>query len=185
RVKAVVSQVPLISGYRNILRLVRNDLVAQVRAQLDADRDARYAGKPPRITAVVSADPAVPAALPTEDSYTWFTETGATTAPAWQNEVTLRTHEMLWGYAVGPYIERRPDRGRSPVFDVNSRTAPFGSGRIGVGRQNCIAYSPRASATQNRCTVRYGTSTPRRRSSVSIFVRRSRASEQVRCDLMR
>lgn len=106
RVKCVVSQVPLISGYRNILRLVRNDLVAQVRAQLDADRDARYAGKPPGITAVVSADPAAPAALPTEDSYKWFTETGATRAPAWKNEVTLRTLEMLMEYEPGTYIER-------------------------------------------------------------------------------
>src|SRR5205823_10920001 len=44
RVKCVVSQVPLVSGYRNILRLVRADLIAGARAQFDQDREARFAG---------------------------------------------------------------------------------------------------------------------------------------------
>src|SRR5216117_1681051 len=35
RVKAVVSQVPLISGFRNVQRLVRSDFLPMVRAQLD------------------------------------------------------------------------------------------------------------------------------------------------------
>src|SRR5579883_2393041 len=75
RVKCVVSQVPLVSGYRNLLRLVRADQVAALREQLDADREARFRGEPPVMIPVVSADPAGPAALPTPDSYTWFTET--------------------------------------------------------------------------------------------------------------
>src|SRR5260221_8071116 len=40
RVKCVVSQVPLCSGYRNIFRLVRNDPIAQVRAQFYQDPEA-------------------------------------------------------------------------------------------------------------------------------------------------
>ncbi len=106
RVKCVVSQVPLVSGYRNILRLVRADFLAPTRAQLDQDREARFAGKAPAMIPVVSADPAGPAALPTADSYEWFTETGKTRAPAWKNEVTLRTIEMLMEYEPGSYIER-------------------------------------------------------------------------------
>src|SRR3989440_8926828 len=39
RVKCVVSQVPLVSGYRNILRLVRADFIAGARAQFDQDRE--------------------------------------------------------------------------------------------------------------------------------------------------
>src|SRR5690348_15328079 len=58
RVKCVVSQVPLVSGYRNILRLVRADFLAPTRAQLDQDREARFAGKAPAMLPVVSADPA-------------------------------------------------------------------------------------------------------------------------------
>jgi fermentation-respiration switch protein FrsA (DUF1100 family) len=106
RVKCVVSQVPLVSGYRNILRLVRADMLAPTRAQLDQDRESRMAGNPPGMIPVVTNDPYGLAALPTADSYEWFTKTGETRAPAWRNEVTLRTVEMLMEYEPGTYIER-------------------------------------------------------------------------------
>ena len=106
RVRAVVAQVPLISGWRNVLRLVRADLIAQFRALFDADRDARYAGKAPAMVPVVTDDPLGAAALPTPDSFDWFTETGRTRAPSWQNEVTLRSVEMLTEYEPGSYIDR-------------------------------------------------------------------------------
>src|SRR5215831_5986067 len=72
RVQCVVSQVPLISGYRLAQRLIRADLIAPTRAQFDADRQARFAGKPPAMIAVVSDHPAVPCGLPTADSFEWF-----------------------------------------------------------------------------------------------------------------
>jgi len=106
RVRAVVAQVPLVSGWRNVLRLVRADLVAQYRAMFDADREARYQGKDPELVPVVNDDPLGPAALPTPDSFHWFTETGRTRAPAWRNEVTLRSVEMLTEYDPGSYIDR-------------------------------------------------------------------------------
>src|SRR4051795_13277677 len=106
RVRAVVAQVPLISGWRNVLRLVRADLVAQFRSMFDADRDARAAGKAPEMVPVVNDDPLGAAALPTPDSFEWFTETGRTRSPAWRNEVTLRSVEMLTEYEPGGYIER-------------------------------------------------------------------------------
>lgn len=106
RVKCVVSQVPLISGYRNVLRLVRNDMIAPTRAQFDQDRESRMAGNPPAMVPVVTNDPLGAAALPTADSYEWFTKTGETRAPSWKNEVTLRTVEMLMEYEPGVYIER-------------------------------------------------------------------------------
>jgi fermentation-respiration switch protein FrsA (DUF1100 family) len=102
----VVAQAPLVSGYRNILRLVRADMLVPLRVMCDEDRAARYAGQPPSMLPVVSADLAGPAALPTADSYKWFTETGQSRAPAWKNEVTLRTVEMLMEYEPGAYIER-------------------------------------------------------------------------------
>jgi fermentation-respiration switch protein FrsA (DUF1100 family) len=106
RVKCVVSQVPLVSGSRNLKRLVRADLFTGLRAQFDADRDARFGGAAPQMIPVVSEDPMGPAALPTPDSWTWFTSTGKTRAPSWRNEVTLRTVEMLGEYEPGSYIER-------------------------------------------------------------------------------
>lgn len=106
RVTCVVSQVPLISGYRNILRLVRADLLAGLRAQCDADRVARFTGSAPTLLPVVAEDPMAPCALPTRDSWEWFSDTGRTRAPAWRNEVTLRSVEMLMEYEPGSYIER-------------------------------------------------------------------------------
>lgn len=106
RVKCVVSQVPLCNGYRNILRLVRADMIAPTRAQLDQDREARFSGKAPAMIPVVTNDPMGMAALPTADSYEWFTQTGQTRAPSWKNEVTLRTVEMLMEYEPGSYVDR-------------------------------------------------------------------------------
>ena len=104
RVKAVVSQVPLISGRDNVHALVRSDFRAGFREMFDADRLARYDGAAPQMVAVVAEDPLAPSALPTPDSWQWFTETAATRAPSWRNEVTLRTVEMLGEYEPGVYL---------------------------------------------------------------------------------
>ena len=53
---------------------------------------------------VVAENPLDPSALPTPDSWQWFTETGKTRAPNWKNEVTLRTVEMLGQYNPIDYI---------------------------------------------------------------------------------
>jgi uncharacterized protein len=104
RVKAVVAQVPLISGYDNVRALVRSDFIDGFREQFDADRLARFQGKEPAMVPVVAENPFDPSALPTPDSWQWFTETGKNRAPNWKNEVTLRTVEMLGEYNPGDYI---------------------------------------------------------------------------------
>jgi uncharacterized protein len=106
RVKAVATQVPLISGSANVAELVRSDFRAGFREQFDADRVARFAGDPPAMVPVVAEDPLAASALPTPDSWAWFTDTGKTRAPSWRNEVTLRTVEMLGEYEPGTYIGR-------------------------------------------------------------------------------
>ncbi|HEY0487640.1 MAG TPA: alpha/beta hydrolase [Mycobacteriales bacterium] len=104
RVKAVVSQVPLVSGAANFRALVRADFIAGFRAQFDEDRLARYQGKEPVMVPVVAEDPLAPSALPTPDSWRWFTETQALRAPSWRNEVTLRSVEMFAEYEPGAYL---------------------------------------------------------------------------------
>ena len=104
RVKAVVSQVPLVSGHDNARALVRADFFAGFRAAFDADRVARYGGAEPEMVPVVAEDPLAPSALPTADSWQWFTETGATRAPSWRNEVTLRSVELFTEYEPGTYL---------------------------------------------------------------------------------
>ncbi len=106
RVKAVVAQVPMVSGSANVGELVRSDFRAGFREQFDADRAARFAGASPVMVPVVAEDPLAPSALPTPDSWAWFTETARTRAPAWRNEVTLRTVEMLGEYEPVSYIAR-------------------------------------------------------------------------------
>ncbi|WP_300012609.1 alpha/beta fold hydrolase [Pseudonocardia sp.] len=111
RVKAVVSQVPLVSGHDNLRALVRADFIAGFREMFDNDRLARFRGDPPAMVPVVDADPLAPSALPTPDSYTWFTETGKSRAPSWRNEVTLRSVEMFTEYepvSYLPYISPTP-----------------------------------------------------------------------------
>jgi uncharacterized protein len=111
RVKAVVSQVPLVSGHDNFRTLVRSDFIDDFRAQFDADRAARFHGEKPAMVPVVDEDPLAPSALPTPDSYTWFTETHEQRAPSWRNEVTLRSVEMLTEYepiTYVPYISPTP-----------------------------------------------------------------------------
>jgi hypothetical protein len=104
RIKCVASQVPLISGRRAARRLIRADLMAGVERMCAEDRRNRYKGEAPRMIPVVSSDPADPAVLPTADAWQWFHETGKTRAPAWRNEVTLRSVELFLGYEPGSYI---------------------------------------------------------------------------------
>ena len=61
-------------------------------------------GEPPAMVPVVDKDPLAPSALPTPDSWEWFTQTGETRAPAWRNEVTLRSVEMFTEYEPGTYL---------------------------------------------------------------------------------
>ena len=104
RVQCVVSQVPFISGSQGFRRFIRPDFMAPLESQFHADRANRSAGGAPFMMPVVAADPAAPSALPTADSYKWFTETAASRAPSWRNEVTLRTLEYGLGYEPGAYI---------------------------------------------------------------------------------
>ena len=104
RVKAIVGQVPAISGSKHFGNLVRIDQWAPTQEMFTADRLARMAGDKPAMVPVVTHDPVGVAALPTPDSYEWFTTTAEKRAPSWKNEVTLRTLEMFRGYEPGLFI---------------------------------------------------------------------------------
>jgi len=104
RVRCVVAQVPLVSGHDNARALVRADFLAGLRAAFDDDRGKRFRGETPGMLKVVDSDPLAPSALPTADSWAWFSETGQTRAPLWKNEVTLRSVEMFTEYEPGSYL---------------------------------------------------------------------------------
>src|SRR5215208_159763 len=103
RVKAVCGQVPLVSGRRAFEMLVRIDFWEETWQLLAADRQARARGEAPAMLPVVDADPTAQSALPTPDSYAFFSEYEGS---SWRNEVTLRSLELFQGYEPGEYIKR-------------------------------------------------------------------------------
>ena len=96
RVRCVVAQVPGLGGPR-----VPKGASALL-DRLAEDRRDRMEGKPPAMVPVVAAQG--PAALATPDAYEWFTRTGAERAPAWRNEVTLRSLELMMSYRPRLYM---------------------------------------------------------------------------------
>ena len=106
RVKCVVSQVPTISGSASALRRVRPDLVPAVLARFDADREARFVGQPPMMIPAVAEDPMALCAMPGPDAWAFFMESQGRFAPAYRNEVTVRSGEMAREYEAGVYVPR-------------------------------------------------------------------------------
>jgi pimeloyl-ACP methyl ester carboxylesterase len=104
RVRAVVSQVPMIDGWESFGRLSGVDGRADLVAQLTAERERIYAGGTPAVIPVVTQGDDF-AALPTPDAWEWFQAT-ARIAPAWRNQVTLRSLDRLLDYGPGRFIDR-------------------------------------------------------------------------------
>jgi fermentation-respiration switch protein FrsA (DUF1100 family) len=136
RVKCVCGQVPLISGRRNFETLVRVDFWEATWQMLAADRSARAAGQPATTLPVVHENPLEQSALPTPDSYEWFSRTGEDRAPSWKNEVTLRSLEHFYGYEPGDFIRRISP---TPLLMV---VAPLD--RLAPGEWACAAYETAA-----------------------------------------
>ncbi|ETI23301.1 hypothetical protein G647_05101 [Cladophialophora carrionii CBS 160.54] len=104
RVKAVLSQVPCVSGWDNFNRLVRPDFAVGFNATFAADRVARAEGKEPGYVPVVDADPQKPSALPTPDSYEFFSSWEKKSN--WKNDVTVKTVELFRAYEPQQLIDK-------------------------------------------------------------------------------
>jgi fermentation-respiration switch protein FrsA (DUF1100 family) len=72
---------------------------------LAEDRLRRYGGEE-SVRIPVVAPEGEPSALPTPESYEWFTETGETIAPNWRNEVSLASMEKFLEYSPAANIDR-------------------------------------------------------------------------------
>lgn len=105
RIKAVVSQVPLVDGWANAQRLMRPDVFAGFHEMLAQDRLSRYEGNE-SVRIPVVAPEGEPSALPTPESYEWFTQTGQHIAPNWRNEVSLESMERFLEYNPAANIRR-------------------------------------------------------------------------------
>jgi fermentation-respiration switch protein FrsA (DUF1100 family) len=104
RVKAVVSQVPLIDAWESLDSTLGVEARAAMVQQLIEERERLYAGAPPLMIPVVGPT-GTAAALPGDEAREWF-QLAAKTAPTWKNEITLCSMERLLEYAPGRYIDR-------------------------------------------------------------------------------
>lgn len=102
RVKAVLSQVPLVDGWANFHRLVRSDVVPAMNEMFQQDRHGRASGKQAGTLPVVDENPQAPSALPTADSYKFFSDWEKKSP--WKNEVTVRSMEALREYNPSSHI---------------------------------------------------------------------------------
>ncbi len=103
RVACVVSMVPAVGDAGAVHRRLQPELTAAELARFDADRAARFAGEPPAMIPVVAADEGAPCALPGRDCWAFF-EASQARAPAWRNEVTLRSVELGREFEPGIYM---------------------------------------------------------------------------------
>jgi uncharacterized protein len=105
RVRAVVSQVPTISGYEAALRKTHPAKLDQLRDVFHADRLARLAGEAPGMIQTVGTEDEPDVAYPDAASYTYMTGQGRV-VPEWRNETTLRSLETARAYEPGNWIDR-------------------------------------------------------------------------------
>ena len=104
RIKAVACQVPLVDGWTNFQAIVPRAAGAGMIKYLESDRIERFkTGKVNYLPVVAEDNNAV---LNTSDSFKWFTETGKTKAPRWENRVTVESIEKFIEYSPATYIAR-------------------------------------------------------------------------------
>jgi uncharacterized protein len=104
RIRAVVAQVPTISGYQQGLRRVPPDAVTALEHLFDDDERAQFRGEPPRRQQVVGDDPSVPASYRSRDAISFYLQ--PLPPGAWMNEVTVRSGRLARMYEPGAWIAR-------------------------------------------------------------------------------
>jgi fermentation-respiration switch protein FrsA (DUF1100 family) len=104
RLRCVVAHAPTISGYEQGLRRVPPDAVAGLEEALAEDERAQFRGEPPRMQAIVSDDPAVPAAYRAKDAIEFYLQPVPT--GVWENQVTVRSTRAARMYEPDAWISR-------------------------------------------------------------------------------
>jgi fermentation-respiration switch protein FrsA (DUF1100 family) len=104
RLRAVVAQVPTISGYQQSLRRVPPDLVPALENAFADDERQQFRGAPPATQAVVSADRTVQASYYAPDAVAFYNQ--PVDEGVWDNVVTVRSTRAARMYEPGTWIAR-------------------------------------------------------------------------------
>jgi cephalosporin-C deacetylase-like acetyl esterase len=106
RVKAVVTQVPLVSGYGAMRSLTTPEVLDAICSSLDSDRVSVISGEPRIRLTQTTLDPSVPALAYDQETYDWMTGEAAAATPHWVNQLTLQTVAMMLEFEPGEYLAR-------------------------------------------------------------------------------
>jgi cephalosporin-C deacetylase-like acetyl esterase len=127
RVKAVVSQVPFISGYEQFVLGSGQGALAAINHNMDMDRQGRLNGEEPGRVALVRMpnDPADQAVL-FEDPADYEYLVGGPQGPAdgWINSVTVRSTGRALAYDVRPFMRRISPTPLMMVVASDDQTTP-------------------------------------------------------------
>jgi len=104
RVKAVVSQVPTISGFTAGRRRINPDATTSLEDAFDEDERAQSRGHAPTRQAVVTADSSVMSAYRSKEAIDFYLQ--PLPEGAWRNEVTLRSTRRARMYEPDAWISR-------------------------------------------------------------------------------
>ena len=104
RLRAVVAQVPTISGFEQGLRRVAPEAVAALEEAFNEDERAQARGEAPRTQVIVSSDPAVPASYRMQEAIDFYLQ--PVPDGVWENNVTVRSTRAARMYEPGTWITR-------------------------------------------------------------------------------
>ncbi|MBX9445799.1 alpha/beta hydrolase [Dickeya chrysanthemi] len=104
RLRAVVAQVPTISGFEQGLRRIPPDAVAAIEDAFAADERAQARGESPHRQTIVSADPTIPASYRAKDAVEFYLQ--PVPDGVWENSVTVRSTRAARMYEPGTWIAR-------------------------------------------------------------------------------
>ena len=105
RIRCVVSQIGQMSGFEALRRAFRPQARVDALRDVYDDRERRFQGEPPRMIKAVSGMPGEPCAMAGMPAYEYFMEQSRI-APRWQNSLTLRSLDLLWGLENSVFVSR-------------------------------------------------------------------------------
>ena len=107
RVRCVVSNIPVVDGYRNMRRVHGTMGFRALRSAIEADRKRRYTtgsgGMIPHATLDSTNNLST---WPFPETYETFKVLKEKEAPAYQNQSTIESTELLMYYSVAPFVSR-------------------------------------------------------------------------------
>jgi uncharacterized protein len=110
RVKCIVSQIPVVDGYRNMRRVHGTLGFRRFRELLMEDRRRRFAGEEAgHLPHAAPDNVAEVATWPFPETYETFKVLKESEAPAYENRSTIESAELLMSYSVEPFLRRLLD----------------------------------------------------------------------------